>query len=275
VRVDDLAVAPDGTLWGSRWPQRGDLLRFDAKGRAQVQVHLDAGLDSIVFGQAGTRFENLLFATSRVRTGDDGAGLYMVDLVTLRSVELARGGPGAEQIIATTDGRLLLADGEQVDVIAPLVAPKVLRATPADGALVPLPMGEISIVFDHDMLASSTSAADSVTNVANYTLTRDGVAVAVWAMNSPASGAPIGIGMFRTHGPKVPQDHWHRSQRERTGALSRSTGTMIALSKRTCPRPPDEATERAFLQRRRAVKPAFGPLGRPRQCRWRPGLPGL
>jgi len=35
MRVDDLAVAPGGTLWGSRWPQRGQLLTFDARGRAQ------------------------------------------------------------------------------------------------------------------------------------------------------------------------------------------------------------------------------------------------
>jgi VCBS repeat-containing protein/YD repeat-containing protein len=179
VRVDDLAVAPDGTLWGSTWPDRGDLVTFNSKGRAQVQVHFEAGLDSITFGKAGTSFQNLLFASSRRRTGDATASLYMVDLVTLRKVELARGGPGAEQLIATTDGRLLVANGEQVDVVAPLVAPQVVRVTPADGALVPLPMGEISVVFDHDMLASSADAADSVTNVANYLLTRDGVAMDV------------------------------------------------------------------------------------------------
>ncbi len=136
---------------------------------------------------AGTQFENLLFATSRVRTGDAGASLWMVDLVTLRRVELARGGPGAEQLIATSDGRLLIADGKQVDVIAPLVAPKVLRVTPADGAFAPLPMGEISVVFDHDMLASSPTAADSVTNVANYQLSRDGAAIAIRSIRYDAA----------------------------------------------------------------------------------------
>src|SRR5262249_22315154 len=57
VRVDDLAVAPDGTLWGTSWPRRGDVLTFDARGRAQVQVRLDAEVDSIAFGQTGTQLE--------------------------------------------------------------------------------------------------------------------------------------------------------------------------------------------------------------------------
>ena len=61
VRVDDLAFAPDGALWGTSWPTRGDVVKFDAKGRAQAQVRLDADVDSIAFGQAGTQLEGLLF----------------------------------------------------------------------------------------------------------------------------------------------------------------------------------------------------------------------
>src|SRR6185312_16343180 len=95
MRVDDLAIAPDGTLWGSRWPLRGELLTFDSHGRAQVQIRIDAALDSIAFGHSGSRFENLLFVSSRRSEDNTGsASLYMIDTVTLRVVELARGGPG-------------------------------------------------------------------------------------------------------------------------------------------------------------------------------------
>ena len=126
VRVDDLAVARDGKLWGTSWPKRGDILTFDSKGRAQVQVRLDAPVDSIAFGREGTQLAGLLFASSKEKPATiGGANLYMVDVVTLRVVELARNGPGAEQLIATDDGRLLVANAHRVDVIAPLVAPKL------------------------------------------------------------------------------------------------------------------------------------------------------
>ena len=69
MRVDELAIAPDGSLWGSSWPRRGDVLRFDSRGRAQVQVRLEAELDSLAFGRAGTQLEGLLFVSSRVPSG--------------------------------------------------------------------------------------------------------------------------------------------------------------------------------------------------------------
>lgn len=50
VRVDDLAFSPTGELWGTTWPRRGDVIRFDAQGRAQVMVRLDTPADSIAFG---------------------------------------------------------------------------------------------------------------------------------------------------------------------------------------------------------------------------------
>jgi hypothetical protein len=34
VRVDDLEIAPDGDLWGTSWPNRGDVVSFDSHGRA-------------------------------------------------------------------------------------------------------------------------------------------------------------------------------------------------------------------------------------------------
>jgi hypothetical protein len=98
VRVDDLALAADGTLWGSRWPERGEIVTFNNRGRAQVQLRLDAEFDSIAFGKAGTQFAGLLFVSAKKAQGEDSASLYLVDTVTLRLVELARGGPGAEHV---------------------------------------------------------------------------------------------------------------------------------------------------------------------------------
>src|SRR5262249_29994294 len=135
VRVDDLAIAPDGALWGTAWPKRGDILSFDNRGRAQVQVRVEAALDSIAFGRSDTPLQGLLFASARIPSGSsDPAKLYMVDLATLKVLELARGGPSAEQLLATSDGRLLLSNGTQVDVLAPLVAPSVLRTNPSQGS---------------------------------------------------------------------------------------------------------------------------------------------
>ena len=174
VRVDDLAIAPDGSLWGTTWPKRGDIVSFDSRGRAQVQVRIDAALDSIAFGRAGTALEGLLFVSARIPSGStDKASLYMVDLATLRVLEVARGGPSAEQLLATDDGRLLVSNGTQVDVLAPLSAPSVIAVGPPDGALVPLPLGEISVRFDSDM------AINSVTDKGNYALNRDGINVAI------------------------------------------------------------------------------------------------
>jgi len=94
----------------------------------------------------------------------------LIDTVTRRVVELARGGPGAEQVLATADGRLLVANGRQVDVIAPLVAPVVLRTDPVPESIVALPLASITITFSQDMNAA-IGAIDSVLNAANYRLT--------------------------------------------------------------------------------------------------------
>jgi hypothetical protein len=56
-----------------------------------------------------------------------------------------------------------------VDVLRPLLAPKIAFVNPALGAVVALPKGEIAITFDQDMLGGT--GANSVMNLANYTLT--------------------------------------------------------------------------------------------------------
>ncbi|MBN8491307.1 MAG: tandem-95 repeat protein, partial [Burkholderiales bacterium] len=169
LRVDDLAIAPNGRLWASRWPARGEIVSFDAQGRPSAQLRIDAELDSLAFGQAGTQLAGLLFISARQRSGYAApVSLYMVDLATLRVLQVATGGPSAEQLLATRDGRLLVANSAQVDVLAPLVAPRVLRTDPPDASLVALPTASVAITFNVDMKRGSPRADDSVLNPLNY-----------------------------------------------------------------------------------------------------------
>ncbi len=174
-RVDDLAIAPDGSLWGSAWPRRGEILKFDSRGRASVQLRLDAAPDSIAFGRAGTALQGLLFVSSRIPSGSaDPASLYVMDLFSHRVLELGRGGPSAEQLLATADGRLLVANGALVGVISPLVAPHVLGSSPTPGSLVTLPLGQITVSFDRDMRRGANGEPDSVLSAQNYRLSDAG-----------------------------------------------------------------------------------------------------
>ena len=57
LRVGNLAFAPDGTLWAAAWPSRGDVVRFDDDGEPALMLRLDSPVDSLAFGQSGTRSE--------------------------------------------------------------------------------------------------------------------------------------------------------------------------------------------------------------------------
>ena len=45
-----LAFAPDGTLWGSTWPNRGKVVQFNHVGKAVVMLSYDTPVGSIAFG---------------------------------------------------------------------------------------------------------------------------------------------------------------------------------------------------------------------------------
>jgi hypothetical protein len=66
------------------------------------------------------------------------------------------------------DGRLLVGQTNQIDVIAPLVAPRIVTTSPVDGAVIPLPMSRVSVVFDHDMFVGASDDPNSVLNPDNY-----------------------------------------------------------------------------------------------------------
>ncbi|WP_013334633.1 CARDB domain-containing protein [Gloeothece verrucosa] len=164
LRVDSLAFAPDGKLWATTWPSRGNIVRFDATGKPQRMLQYDSPVDSIAFGTEGTRLAGLLFVSN------NNGELKMVDLATLEAITVASGGTRGENIKTTADGRVLLSQSGQIDVLNPLSAPLVVSTNPPPDAVVPLPQGNITITFDQDMYVGTATDSASVLNPANYQL---------------------------------------------------------------------------------------------------------
>ena len=143
LRVGSLAFDNKGELWGTTWPNRGDVVRFNQNARAETLLRLDSQVDSIDFGAADTDLHGLLFVTS-----NDGV-LTMVDTVTLQQVELASGRSRGDIVRTTSDGRVLVSQSHQVDVLSPLLAPpRVVATNPQTDAVVPLPWASVTVTFD-------------------------------------------------------------------------------------------------------------------------------
>ncbi len=178
LRVASLAFAPDGTLWATTWPDRTQVVQFDAHQRAQVMLTFDTPIDSLAFGQAGTALAGLLFITHN--SGSNGSDLTMVDTATMQQVPVASGGSRGDVVLTTSDGRVLVSQSAQVDVLNPITNPAVLATNPPDQAVVALPLALLTVTFDQNMVADSTTDTASVTNPANYTLVgADGQAATV------------------------------------------------------------------------------------------------
>lgn len=182
-RVDSLALDSAGNLWATSWPERGQILKFDAKGDFRVVFTSDHPLDSIAFGKKD--LAGLLFASS-----NDGT-LTAFDLATKKSQVIATGGLRGENLIATADGKLLLSQGSHVDLISPIVPPKVLRVTPTDKAWSPVPVGEVAITFDRDLYLGKGNEAGSALNPNNYVITGHQGAVKIEAVRYEASNQTV------------------------------------------------------------------------------------
>ncbi|MDH3209385.1 MAG: Ig domain-containing protein, partial [Burkholderiaceae bacterium] len=197
-RVGDLAFGPDGRLWGVRWtgtevngavPDAGtEIISFPmtgrSAGRAEVEYRLAGLVDSIAFGRDDTVLTGLLLASSNVAQrpviaqGTDvphQAAVWMIELQTRRSLQVASGGTRGEALLTTADGRVLVAQSAHIDEIAPIRAPLVVATSVQDGALVPLPLTQIAVSFDQAMWLGTDGAdstdLSSVLNPANYVLT--------------------------------------------------------------------------------------------------------
>ncbi|NIM47875.1 MAG: APHP domain-containing protein, partial [Gemmatimonadales bacterium] len=179
LRVGSLAFASDGSLWAVTWPDRRQVVRFTERARVEVMLEFESDIDSLAFGRAGTPLSGLLFishnrgAVLDAALIDRDSDLTMVDTATLRRVVVAKGGTRGDVVITTSDGRVLLSQSHQVDVINPVYAPSVVATNPPNEAIVPLPLPFISVTFDQDMFVDDPALAESVLNPDNYTLGGD------------------------------------------------------------------------------------------------------
>ncbi len=168
LRVASLAFDNEGTLWATTWPDRAQVVSFDVHARAQVMLRFDEPVDSLAFGQVGTSLAGLLFVSHN--SGPDGSELTMIDTATLQQVAVASGGSRGAVVMTTGDGRVLISQSSQVDVLSPLTNPGVLAVNPPDETIVALPLPEITVTFDQAMVADSATNPASVTNPNNYML---------------------------------------------------------------------------------------------------------
>ncbi len=182
LRAGSLAVAPDGSLWATTWPDRRQIVRFNAEGRAEPLLDFDADVDSLAFGRIGTHLQGLLLVSHntgrRNPTGtleSPASELTLVDLATRQRVAVARGGTRGDVLLATADGRLLISQSHQVDLLAVDLTPAVVATRPADGSPAVLPRNWLTVTFNRPMHAAGDSDPASVLNPGNYRLVREGI----------------------------------------------------------------------------------------------------
>jgi hypothetical protein len=163
-RVQSLAFSPEGVLYATAWPADGHVLRFDARGNAEIFFIPPSAALGLAIGPRGTPLENLMFLSH----GDQGY-LTLVDLVTHRSVRVAQGGSRGGFLHASGDGRLFVAQSDRVDVFFPVTAPLVVAVTPVDGLRLLPVVTTATVRFDVDMWDGG-AAAGSATDPAAYAL---------------------------------------------------------------------------------------------------------
>ncbi len=159
VRVDSLAIDADGTLYGTQWPEGGQILRFDFRGRAtSVGEFRDA--ESIAFGSRGTLLEGSLIV------GHQNSGqITLLDPKSLKQQVIAAGGTGrVEGIESLPDGRFLVTQGEQIDVFFTVAAPRIIESRILDGN------NRATLAFDVALKSDSITAPASITNSDNFRL---------------------------------------------------------------------------------------------------------
>ncbi|WP_048324300.1 CARDB domain-containing protein, partial [Crocosphaera watsonii] len=169
LRVGNLTFDKQGQLWAALWPDRGDVIRFNEQNKAETMLSFDTPLDSLAFGETGTSLEGLLFIS------DNSGQLLMVDMATLRHVVVASGGSRGDIVKTTNDGRVLLSQGQQVEVLNPIIAPQVVATNPSPNSQITLPHNTILVTFDQDMFIGDSSNENSVLNPLNFQLTGESV----------------------------------------------------------------------------------------------------
>ncbi len=177
LRVSSLAFDNQGNLWAVTWPNSTQVVEFNDLARAQVMLTFDSNIQSISFGQEGTDLANLLFVSHDNAPNTPGGmvaptptDLTMVDLTTLQQVAVAQGGTRGFDVLATSDGRVLISQSHEVDVLEPVVPPVVVATNPPSGSIAALPLAFIGVTFDQEMFTGSSTNSASVTDPADYSL---------------------------------------------------------------------------------------------------------
>ncbi len=171
LRVASLAFDNDGHLWATTWPDRSQVVRFTPQRRGELMLEFDAPVDSLSFGQTGTDLEGLLFVShNRGANIHPGSELTMIDVATLRRVTVADGGSRGDVIVTTADGRVLISQSNQVDVLNPAIAPLVIATNPPTNGIAALPVSTITVTFDQQMFTGAGGEPNSVLNPDNYLL---------------------------------------------------------------------------------------------------------
>ena len=159
------------SLWATTWPDRSQVVRFTPQRRGELMLDFEAPVDSLSFGKPGTDLDGLLFVSHNAGANDHpGSELTMVDVATLRRVTVADGGTRGDVVVTTSDGRVLISQSQQVDVLNPAVAPLVIATNPPTDGIAVLPMSTITITFDQEMFVGSGSEINSIRNPENYIL---------------------------------------------------------------------------------------------------------
>ena len=164
LRVSSLAFDSNGNLWAVTWPDASQVVEFNDAARAQVMLTFDSDIQSIAFGQQGTDLANLLFVSHDDAPNTPGGTvattpteLTMVDVTTLQQVAVAQGGTRGFDVLATSDGRLLISQSHEVDVLEPVVPPSVVAVNPPPDSIAALPLAFIDVTFDQDMFAGAAT----------------------------------------------------------------------------------------------------------------------
>ena len=206
-RVGDLAFGHDGRLWAVVWTGSDiyaaypnpttDIVSFSLTGReagrAALEYRLAGIIDSIAFGQVDSPLDGVLVASSQLKqravnsqtasTTPHQSSVWMIELASKRVLQVASGGTRGESLITTADGRILVAQSQSVDEIAPAKAPKVTVVSIADGSVIALPLSGLAVTFDQAMWTGENGAdlstrqedLHSVLNRYNYRLVGLGV----------------------------------------------------------------------------------------------------
>jgi hypothetical protein len=135
------------------------VVRFSPKGKAEVALTLGQEAEGLAFGLPGTLLENLAFVSH-----ETGGTLTLVDLVSMKAVEIATGGARGDFLHVGPDGRLYMTQSTQVDVLFPVTPPHVVATTPVSGSNLQNTLRLATVTFDVDMDESS------VRDLGNYRL---------------------------------------------------------------------------------------------------------